>query len=508
VADESRQARSRPALLGVVVERPGVLVALGALLAVAAFHLWVTPGNPPGFFRDEASISASAHALSESLRDERGALLPLYLVSFEDYKSPIFVYVLAAVFRVTGPHASVARELAAVSVLAAVVLLGLLAYRRTASGRVAVAVVVLAGITPWLYELGRVAFEVTMLPLFVCALLLLLDGAARAGRHTAPRALAVGVALAAITYSYAAGRLLGPLCAAALLVFAGRGRWRWLAVAWGTYLAALVPLGAYWVRHPGALTARYEATTFVTEGQSGLGVGWEAVRNYLTDVSLWRWMVDGDPKPYVHASDYGALPAAVVLLALAGAGVVLARQSGDRWWRYVLAVTVLAPIPAALTEDRLHQLRLAPLPMLLLVLGIPAIKLLLHPSRRAPALAAALGLCALTVVQTVHWLDKYRESGPGRVELFEAGVAPLMEQVFAPGAPVHVDFDDHQAQAHLRWGAVARGLPASRVVVLPDGGVPPDGALVFGRFQQCDYTCVEFARWGDYWLARAEVAAA
>jgi hypothetical protein len=505
VADESRQALARVLRHARgLLERPGLLVALGAILAVAAFHMWQTPGNPPGFLRDEASLSANAFYLSQDLRDEHGALLPLYMVSFGDYKSPIFVYALAAVFRVTGPSAEVARELAAASVLAAVLLLGLIAYRRTASAVVGVAVVVLAGITPWLYELGRVALEVTMEPLFLGLLLLLLDGVYRLGRYTLLRALPVGIALAAITYSYAAGRLLGPLLAVALAVFAGRGRWRWLLVSWGTYLVTLVPLAIYAVRHPGALTARYEATTFVQDGQSGLGVVWKAITNYIEDVSLWHYVVGGDPKPYIHASNYGALPAAVVLLALAGVVIVLARKRNDRWWRYVLLATVLAPVPAAVTEDRLHQVRMAPFPLLLLLLGVPALAYLLRPGRSPRFTAALLGaLGVLTAVQTVHWLDKYRESGPGRTELFEAGVPALLDQAFGPGTPVHIDFDDLQAQAHLRWRAVERGLPRSSVVVLPDGAAPADGALVFGRFQACDYVCGEVARWQDYWVARA-----
>jgi hypothetical protein len=26
---------------------------------------------------------------------------------------------------------------------------------------------------------------------------------------------------------------------------------------------------------------------------------------------------------------------------------------------------------------------------------------------------------------------------------------------------------------------------------------------VFARFQECDYVCEKFARWEEYWLARA-----
>ena len=155
-----------------LLERPATTLALGAILAVCAFQLWITPDNPPGFFRDEASMALDVSTLSTSLHDSNGALLPLYISTFEDYFSPVFVYTLAAVFRVTGPHAEVARGLSAVGILAAVLLLGLLAYRRTGDRTVGVVALVLAGTTPWLFEVGRLAFEVGFEPLVIVLLLL------------------------------------------------------------------------------------------------------------------------------------------------------------------------------------------------------------------------------------------------------------------------------------------------------------------------------------------------
>jgi 4-amino-4-deoxy-L-arabinose transferase-like glycosyltransferase len=156
------------------VQRPAVLLGVGAVLAIVAFQLWITPSNPPGYHRDEAALSYNAYSISTSLRDEDGAFLPLFFRSFGDYKSPLYPYVLAGVFRITGPEAEVARGLSAVLVLAAVLLLGLLAHRRTGSYPVAVIVVVLAGLTPWLFEVGRVALEVSIQPLLLTLLLLAL----------------------------------------------------------------------------------------------------------------------------------------------------------------------------------------------------------------------------------------------------------------------------------------------------------------------------------------------
>lgn len=485
--------------------RPGLLVGVAVVLAVAAFQLWTSPTNPPGFHRDEASISYNASMLAERLRDENGALVPLYFPSFDDYKSPLFVYVLAGVFRVTGPDSDVARGLAAVSVLVAVLLLGLVAYRRTRSGVVSLAVVVLGGTTPWLYELGRVAFEVSMEPLVLCLLLLALDRACRSDAGALSLGVPVGLALGALTYVYAAGRLLAPLLAAALVLAGGRPRWRWILVAWGTLALALVPLLVYTFTHPGALTARFWATTFVQEGMSRTRIVATALENYARDANLWEWIVRGDPKPYVHASSYGMLFAATVALALAGAAIVLARHRDDPWWRFVLAAALLAPVPAALTEDRLHALRLVPLPVLLLVLAVPALHLLvrLAGEHRLVTVGVAAALAAVTVVQLARFVDRYRESGPGRIELFEAGVPELLDRGFAGGDTLYIDFDDDYAQAHARWRAAELGLANERVVVLSDGAAPAPGSLVFGRFQECDFACEEIDRWGEYWLARA-----
>ena len=267
---------SRPSLAWLA--RPGLLLAAGVVLAVVSLHLWIDPSNPPGFHRDEASIAYNASTISTSLRDEHGGRLPLYFESFGDYKSPVFVYALAGVFRLTGPSSEVARGLGAVGVLAAVLLLGLLALRRTRDIRVAAAVVALSGFSPWLFELGRVAVEVTLEPLVFVVLLLVLEAAWRRNRWGVVNGIAAGGTLALLAYTYAGARLLAPLLAAALLVFAKRGRLRWLATAWATFVVLLIPLIAYAVRHPGALSARFHHTTFVKDNMSGLGGGADLCR--------------------------------------------------------------------------------------------------------------------------------------------------------------------------------------------------------------------------------------
>jgi hypothetical protein len=69
-------------LFALPLRRPATVAALAVVLCVAVYQLWITPANPPGFHRDEASVAYHAYSLSRDLRDQDGGLLPLYIVSF------------------------------------------------------------------------------------------------------------------------------------------------------------------------------------------------------------------------------------------------------------------------------------------------------------------------------------------------------------------------------------------------------------------------------------------
>ncbi len=102
---------------------------LAASLLVALLYFYDVPKNPVGFFVDEASIAYNAHTIAQSGRDEYGHAFPLYFRAFGEYKSPVYIYILSLVFRVTGPSGLVARVVSAIAGLIAAVLLGMLAAR-------------------------------------------------------------------------------------------------------------------------------------------------------------------------------------------------------------------------------------------------------------------------------------------------------------------------------------------------------------------------------------------
>jgi len=485
--------------------RPAVFSGLAVVVAVCVFQLWVSPNNPPGFFRDEAAVAYNAYTIAHDGRDEYGARFPLYFASFLDYKSPTFVYGLAGVFLVTGPHKSVARDFAAVCMLAGILVLGWLAYARTRRASVGVATLAAAGFSPWLFEPGRVALEVAIEPLFLCFVLLGVERASRLQRWSPVTAAPVALALGAITYAYAGGRLLAPLLAGALVVLANRQRWRWVATAWLGFAATQIPLLLYAHAHPGALSRRFDATTFIHGNMSPWEIAGRALVNYLQDLQLWHYVVSGDVKPYAHTPGTSALLGSFVALSVAGIVIALRRYRADPFWRFALAALVVSPVPAALTIDRFHAIRLAPFAVMLVVFAIPAVATLREAVVRSSSARVVAGaVVAAAGVQFALFVHDYSHDGPRRTGRFEAGIPPLLEQAWANGGTVYVDYDDHEPLTLARWYALTKGISQARVVRLPDGGVPPTGTIAFGRTQACDYVCTLIARSGDYWIVRVK----
>ena len=82
-------------------------------IALIVFYFARLKSNPPGYYIDESSISYNAYTISQTGVDEFGTSWPLYFRSFGDYKNPIYIYLLAGIYRITGPGILTARALSA-----------------------------------------------------------------------------------------------------------------------------------------------------------------------------------------------------------------------------------------------------------------------------------------------------------------------------------------------------------------------------------------------------------
>lgn len=504
--------RARPSI-------PAILLIVCTVLVVAAYFAEV-PENPPGFFVDESSIAYNAHLIARSGIDEHGESWPLFFRAFGEYKSPVYIYLLAILYKLTGPGIFTARLFSALLGLAAACVLGLVAARSLPSrnnkrdgdvdpdqrasvdfhesdegnGRylrliVGLSVGLMALVMPWLFEISRLVFEVALMPLALALLLLAIVTAHRRGEWRWLDSVAIALALALVTYSYSLGRLLGPLLALGLMLFAVRGRW-WQTVfrSWLIYGVTLIPLIFFYRQHPGALGTRFGYVSYITPTSTWTEVALRFVASYAGSFNPWLWLVTGDPEPRHHVQTMGSLLLAPVILAALGLIVVLSRRvlRRDRWWRFVLYGLAVAPIPSSLTIDRFHTLRLVALPIFLLTLCVPALAWLLEGKSRARrVLLVAVIVCTLAQGALFRW--QFHQAAPRRWHNFDT----FYPEVFAaairmPNRPIYlIDNNGAPGYMHAYWYATLQGLDTSQFVRLAKEETPPAGALVISTERPC-----------------------
>jgi hypothetical protein len=460
---------------------------------VALFLASISTSNPPGFYRDESNIAFNAATIADSGRDQHGALLPLYFSSFGDWKSAPYVYVLSGVFAITGPNELAARALSATLGLGAVALLGLLGLRLSGRRSVAVATAALAASTPWLFEVTRLVFEVSLEPFLLAGLLVVLAGARDCPRWSLSRCVALGLLLGLVAYTYAAGRGLAPLLALALAVFATRERWRSIVWTWVAFGIALLPMGLFELRHPGALFVRYHSVSALA-GKSVLGAAETLVVNMFHDSNVWRWATSGDENPRHHVPGTGSLLLAGVALALAGLAVLIRRRQWDPFWIYVGLAVGASVVPGAVTVERIHSLRLVGLPVFLVTLAIPAITFLADRSSRFVWRATAVALVAAGAAQlAVFQLDYWRD-GPTRIDAFQAGFPHVFRDAAATGRPIVIYLNDYEAVGNGQWYGRLWKIPI-RVVAAEQAA--PRRSVVVAALKGCP-TCRTVSRGGIF----------
>jgi len=464
-------------------------IALGSFLYV--FRCGV---NPPGFFVDESSIAFNAYTISVNGTDESGQSLPLFFKAFGDYKNPVYIYLLALVFKVTGPGILAARLQSAILGVLTALLLGLLAHRVSRDetrheGVVGLIMMTMAFLTPWLFEMSRVVLEVALYPLIVVLFLVCVRQASKQERWRWSTVLCLSFTLALLTYSYSIGRLLAPLLAFGLVLFANRERWPGIIRTWAIYLLTLVPLIAYQREHQGALTGRFRMISNSKPGDSWLASVWVFVKHYLGNIDPRRLFILGDPNIYQVSHLYGKpvlLIATLLLLAL-GIGLVLKNHRSDSWWRFVIYATAVSVVPASLTVDYLHMLRLAALPVFLLVLTIPALVWLIESRRRNGAIAI---LVLLTLGQGLFFQFQYQRSSlnsPWRRRLFDADYREkIFDLALTKGSkPFYVSDPLNTPYIQAYWYGTLNHFGPTDLVRLGNDVAPPLGAVVIANDESC-----------------------
>lgn len=489
------------------------LIFVGVILAAALYTAGVVK-NPPGFYIDESSISYNAYTISQTGRDEHGTAWPLFFRAFGDYKNPVYVYLLAGLFKLTGPSILVGRLFSAAAGLAGALLLGLLAAHITRRRAVGVLTSINALLTPWLFETSRVVMEVALFPLVLALFLFCLYRASLKKMWSMLDVVSLACALALLTYTYSIGRLLAPLLAIGLVLFMTRERWVNVVQTWGLYALTLIPLIVFHLRHPGALAARFNIITYLTPDETYGEAAQDFIKHFLGNLNPWRMLAAGDPNPdqIVHIYGTGHLLLTTALCAIFGGWLVLRRERGSAWWRFIFYGLIVSVIPASLTNDYFHMLRLIAVPVFLLVLGAPALAWFVEKVKEGRMWLTALAtLLILTISQAALFQWRFHQSSvsPRRLHKFDA---EYPQTIFAPALanplrPIYLaDALAIPGYIQAYWYATLHGIDLAQFVLLPSGESPREGTIVITTEENCP-RCQIISRSEPYtlYLARGPV---
>jgi 4-amino-4-deoxy-L-arabinose transferase-like glycosyltransferase len=460
------------------------LIALGIVLLVALYVAGV-PHNPPGFYLDESSIGYNAHTIAQTGRDEYGNSWPLYFRAFGEYKNPTYVYLLAALYRLTGPSIFVARALSVALGLLAAFFLGILAWQMTRQQSIGLIVGVIALFTPWFFELSRLVVEVAMYPLALALFLLVLQHVSSKVRWSHFEIAGLALTLGLLTYTYSIGRLLAPLLALGLLFFATRKRVLAIIETWALYALTLIPLVVFNQRHPGALLTKFWWATYITPESTPAQIASEFGKHYITNLSPWSLLFTGDSHQVAHIPSMGSLLIAPAPVVIAGIVIVIQRYLRDPWWRFILYGVLVAIIPASFTRDQFPSLRLIAVPVFLLVLSVPAFVWLLDASAKSQTrrviLAAVLAATALQVAIFQWQFHRSYRNSSTRLAEFDAQYPQLLTAAVASGRrPIYlIDQSSLPGYIQAYWYGTLRGMDGSEFVRMPLGShAPPESVVI------------------------------
>jgi len=462
-------------------------LSICAVTLLLLSYLYQVPKNPPGFYIDESSISYNAYTIANNGQDEYGESWPLYFRAFGEYKNPIYIYLLAVLFRIFGPSIVVARLFSATLGILAIGLLWLLAFRLSRRFNVACLVVLSACLTPWLFENSRLVFEVALYPILLVSFLLCVHRLSEKERWSILDSILLAAILALLTYSSSIGRLFAPLLALGLLVFVSRKRLPALLIIFGVYAINLLPALIYNSQHGGALMFRFWLLSYITPQTPLMEIVRNFISHYFANINPWTIAVTGENNIRDHVGSVGSVLLPTLLLSIAGIVYVLRYLRSRRWWQFMLYALVIAPIPASLTMTQFPQIRLIALPVLLHVFMVPGAIWLMDSRQKWRQMAMAMMVVLMIGLGTIYRLQ-FRKAGPERWYIFDEQFPREVLPTALSQNRIPIYFHDPPGKSgyvQLYWYGLLRGMTANNFIRLSGDEKPPDRAVVISTAEQC-----------------------
>ncbi len=363
--------------------------------------------NPPALNWDEVAIGWNAYSILETGKDEYGAVFPLTFRSFDDYKSPLYIYLTSVAIMLFGKTEFAIRFTSAFFGTLTVIIFYFFTKRllKTAStdpiwqnriANVALFGTGIMAISPWHVHFSRVAFEANIALFFeILGTLLFLRWVERRKYSTIIFSV---LAYAAALYSYASARLIIALLLVGYGIYFHKVLFKAKKqVSLAIICALIVSIPLIMQMYQGVGFARFNATTILGKNVIEIftrndtlakedfdaGNGWlsskvhnfripiatNVIQNYLYHYN-YGFLFNSADLPRHQIPGFGLLYLwQLPLIAIGAVFLIKNRKQINAvlplWWLFI------APIPAALTWQVPHAIRaLAMLPIFSVLSGL------------------------------------------------------------------------------------------------------------------------------------------
>ncbi|MGV0024091.1 glycosyltransferase family 39 protein [Phormidesmis priestleyi] len=409
-------------------------IALVLTLFLALFlRLFRLSENPVSLNQDEAVNGYDAYSLLMTMRDHHGNFLPIMLESFGDWASAIVTYLTIPFVKIFGLSEFAIRLPIALLGVATVGLIYVFTVQLFDRKRLGLLAAFLLAIMPWHITISRWAIPPSIVPFFLLLLVVTFLWAVERGRNSA--LILVAVWAAVLTYSYPTQKVFVPLFLAAISAIYLRKR-STQAIVWIPYIALIAPMYILTLSDPGKYNARFSQVSIVSSDSNLFEIAAKFLIRYIRylspDFNFGSTTYDVMHHVPGFGSTYEFLAVFFYIGVLTCIHSVLKPENSYKLSQksslLLLSWLLIAPIPASLTKDYNHVLRMVhmlPVIIPLVILGLVTIaQALSHSQLKKSLILTVLFLGLLNTASFTHfYIRKYPEVSK---ESYQYGIKEFM----------------------------------------------------------------------------------
>ena len=491
-----------------------VWITLGVIVALAAvLRFWQLGAVPVSPDWDEVALGYNAYSILHTGRDEYSAFLPIVLKSYGDYKPALYAYIDIPAIWIFGLNTFAVRLPSALLGVLTIVLTFFLVKELFKKNSLALLAAFSLSISPWHIQFSRVAFEANVGVFFNVLGALLFLKALRKPWLLIPSAIVFACNL----YVYQSEKIFTPLLALFLvMLFAKQVFSLPKKVLFTTLLVGIIfafPITFYTLFSPNGLARAQGVSIFssatVVSGQIAdrylfnkaqkdiLGLvldngrlvyAKEIIGNYLSHFSINWLFITGDIARH-HAPDMGLLYLWELPCIAMGIYQLIFGTYSKKTKILIFGWFLLAPLPAAITNDVPHAVRtmnFLPIYPILTAIGLLYLYNYMKSKKMKylPFGYICIGLYSIFIIfNGIYYIDQYFIQQNYFNDLdWQYGYAqavPATQQFGVSYKQIVVDSANQLSQSYMFYLFYLQENP---VIYQQAGNQVPSGKHAFGKY--------------------------